>query len=170
VQVLNEIRRRGGTPLIMSAALGQDLDKLTALRLGADDYIVKPFNPLELVARAQAVLRRFGESPALGLIRLGALEIDQTAHEARCACPDGEKIRLDLTPTEFRILAHMAQSPRRAFNRSEIVDACLSPSSDALDHTVNSHISNLRAKLGAAGMPDMLQSVRGIGYRLDGPA
>ncbi len=167
VEVLTEIRRRGNTPVIMSTALGEDLEKLTALKIGADDYIVKPFNPLELVARAKAVLRRATDVDGRNnVVRVGELEIDLVAYEIRLVLEIGAPLTIEVTPTEFRILAHMARAPRKAFSRSEILDACLPQVSNALERTVDSHISNLRAKLDGAGATNMLQGVRGIGYRL----
>lgn len=166
-EVLAAIRRRGDTPVIMVTALAEDLDKLQALRIGADDYVVKPFNPLEVVARAKAVLRRtMGRSPEQTL-RVGPLAVDPQAYVATVDAGSGP-VTLDLTPTEFRILAHMAASPGRAFLRSELVDACL-PEGEALDRTVDSHVSNLRRKLAATGADGLLAGVRGVGYRLDVP-
>ncbi|WP_312164279.1 response regulator [Phenylobacterium sp.] len=163
-EVLAEIRRRGDTPVIMATALAEDLDKLSALRIGADDYVVKPFNPLELVARARAVLRRTRARGVTPLLRLGPLEIDPQAYSAAVVGETGTR-PLDLTLTEFRLLEHMARAPRRVFSRAELLDACL-PDGDALERTVDSHVSNLRRKLEAAGAPDLLEGVRGVGYRL----
>lgn len=163
-EVLAAIRRRGDTPVIMVTALAQDLDKLQALRIGADDYVVKPFNPLEVVARAKAVLRRTRGRNARQPIRIGPLTIDPGAHMASIEQPAGPKA-LQLTRTEFRLLAYMAGSPNRVFERSELVDACL-PEGEALERTVDSHVSNLRRKLAAAGADDLLSGVRGVGYRL----
>lgn len=163
-EVLAELRRRGNTPAIMITALDKDIDRLQGLRIGADDYVVKPFNPIEVVARAKAVLRRSGVASAAGVLRAGNLAIDLDAYEA--SFDDGAgPVRLSLTLTEFRILAHMARSPARVFTRSELVDACL-PGSDALDRTVDSHLSKLRKKLEQAGATGLLPGVRGIGYRL----
>lgn len=163
-EVLSAIRRQSDTPVIMLTALSEDLDKLQALRIGADDYIVKPFNPLEVVARAKAILRRAGPVRNSRVLRVGALEVDLVAYTA--VVEKGKKaVNLDLTPTEYRILAHMANFPNRAFERGELVDACL-PEGDALARTVDSHMSNLRRKLAAAGAHDLLSSVRGVGYRL----
>jgi two-component system response regulator AdeR len=165
-EVLAEIRRRGDTPVIMATALAEDLDKLSALRIGADDYVVKPFNPLELVARARAVLRRTQGRADTQLLRLGPLEIDPQAYAAGVVF-EHETKPLDLTLTEFRLLEHMARAPRKVFSRAELLDACL-PDGDALERTVDSHVSNLRRKLEAAGAPDLLEGVRGVGYRLSG--
>lgn len=163
-EVLAEVRRRGQTPVIVVTALDQDLDKLQALRVGADDYIVKPFNAVEVVARVKAVLRRASATGTSGVIRVGALQIDAESHLAS-VMSDGVPAHLNLTLTEYRLLAHMASAPMRVFSRSELVDACL-PGSDALDRTVDSHMSKLRRKLAESGAPDMLSGIRGVGYRL----
>lgn len=159
-EVLSEVRRRGGTPVIVITALDQDLDKLQALRIGADDYVIKPFNPVEVVARVKTVLRRTEGIGASGVLRIRNVEIDTISHIVRV-----DDKELALTLTEFRLLAHMARSPSRAFTRGDLVDACM-PGSDALDRTVDSHISKLRRKLNQAGAPDMPEGVRGVGYRL----
>lgn len=164
--VLAEIRRRGDTPVIMATAMAEDLDKLSALRVGADDYVVKPFNPLEVVARIKAVLRRTaGSRPSERLQRWGAIEIDGSAYVARVLQGDDQWRAMDLTLTEFRLLAHMLRTPLKAFTRAELLDACM-PESDALERTVDSHVGNLRRKLEAAGLPGHCAGVRGIGYRL----
>lgn len=165
MEVLTELRRRGATPVIVVTARADDIDKLTALYVGADDYVVKPFNPLEVMARVKAVLRRAQASaPVGGMLRVGQIEIDGAGYCAQIIGPQAP-VRLDLTVTEFRLLHHMARAPKRVFSRAELVDACM-PESDALERTVDSHISNLRRKLEAAGAPGHCLVVRGIGYRL----
>lgn len=166
-QVLAEIRRRGTTPVLMITALDQDLDKLQALRIGADDYVVKPFNPAEVVARVKAVLRRATGLDPQSVIRVGSLEIDLQSH-AISIRKDDKSTLLNVTLTEFRLLTHLARNPTRVFSRSELVDACL-PGSDALERTVDSHLSKLRRKLDEAGVTDLVTNVRGVGYRLVGP-
>ncbi len=171
-QVLAEVRRRGSTPIIMITAHDQDVDKLSALRMGADDYVVKPFNPAEVAARARAVLRRTlggGEgNGGAGVLRTGPLEIDLDAFRVSVRSDRGEQA-LALTLTEFRLLAHLARMPRRVFSRSELLHACL-PESDALERTVDSHLSKLRRKLEEAGVGGLPVSVRGVGYCLEGNA
>ena len=164
-EVLAELPRRGDTPVIMLTALDQDIDKLQALRIGADDYVVKPFNAVEVAARARAVLRRAGGSGG-AILRAGPIEVDLESHVASIIQSDGpEKAVLPLTLTEFRILAHMVRAPRRAFSRSELVDACL-PGGEALDRTVDTHLSKLRRKLEEAGAQGYVNNVRGVGFRL----
>jgi two-component system response regulator AdeR len=166
VDVLRDIRAESLTPVIMVTAMTDDVDKLLGLRMGADDYIAKPFNPAEVVARVRAVLRR--SSPvdtALATIRVGRIEIDETAHAASAYDDQGVSQPLALTLTEYRLLAHLARQPRRCFSRAELIGACM-PESDALDRVVDSHLSKLRRKLQLAGCGELIETVRGIGYRL----
>jgi two-component system, OmpR family, response regulator AdeR len=168
-EVLAELRRRGDTPVVIVTALDQDIDRLQGLRIGADDYVVKPFNPVEVVARIGAVLRRTGVARAESVLRVGRLEIDTESYVAsvRSATDAGgaANVQLSLTLTEFRVLTHMAKWPNRVFTRAELIDACL-PGGDALERTVDSHVSNLRKKLDKAGAADIITVVRGVGYRL----
>jgi two-component system response regulator AdeR len=166
-QVLAEIRHRGDTPVIMLTAMDQDLDKLTGLRIGADDYVVKPFNPAEVVARVQAVLRRVrpgGESTTRRFIRTGRLQADLDSHEITLHDDKGDH-PLALTLTEFKLMVHLMRAPRRVFGREELLVACL-PEGEALERTVDSHVSKLRKKLEAAGLDGVPANVRGVGYRL----
>jgi two-component system response regulator AdeR len=167
LEVLTTVRRRFDTPIIMVTAQDDDIIKLSSLRIGADDYVVKPFNPAELVERVRAVLRRSQGSSRRRTLQVGPLTIDIDARVASCrgSQADAEDIRLSLTPTEFEILVHMARQPRRAFSRAELLEAA-SPDSDAFDRVVDSHLSKLRQKLNVAGCADMIEPVRGIGYRL----
>lgn len=163
--VLGELRRRGETPIIMITALDQDIDKLQALRIGADDYVVKPFNPVEVVARVHAILRRGSGGAAARVIRVGPLEIDTDGYLAHFVGTAGRQ-RLSLTLTEFRMLAHLASAPMRVFTRTDLAEVCLART-DVLDRTVDSHLSKLRRKLEEVGAGGVLVSVRGVGYRLE---
>ncbi|NVZ18949.1 response regulator [Pseudomonas costantinii] len=165
-KVLAEVRHRGNTPVIMLTAQDQDLDKLMGLRLGADDYIVKPFNPAEVVARTQAVLRRSianNDRTSLAMIRVDAFEIDIESHEVTVNIA-GKSVALALTVTEFRLLAQLAKAPKRVFSRAELLVLC-SPESDSLERTVDSHISKLRRKIEDLGLQGVPTSIRGVGYR-----
>lgn len=166
-QVLAALRQRGDTPVMMITAMDSDLDKLTGLRIGADDYIVKPFNPAEVVARVNAVMRRYlpaSTGRAAAVLRAGPLEIDLMQHEVRVNHAQ-EKSHVQLTLTEFRLLAQMARTPKRVFSRAELLQQSL-PEGDALERTVDSHISKLRKKLEDCGVRGMPSVVRGVGYRL----
>lgn len=169
-QVLGEIRARGDTPVIMLTALDQDIDKLMGLRLGADDYVVKPFNPAEVVARVQAVLRRSRAAPASAtqMLRVGPFQIDPESHEASVD-RDGQQQLLDLTLTEFRLLACLMRAPKRVFSRGELLANCL-PEGDTQERTVDSHVSKLRKKLETLGIDGVPASVWGVGYRFGSDA
>ena len=168
IDVLRTIRDQGQTPVIMVTALADDVDKLVALRLGADDYVVKPFNPAEVVARVRAVLRRTQAQPEskAAPIRVGALEINSEEHSATVHDEKSGRAKpLPLTLTEFRLLALLAAQPRRCFSRAHLIEHCL-PESDALERVIDSHLSKLRRKLQLAGQEQLIETVRGIGYRL----
>ncbi len=166
IDVLRGIRDESQVPVIVVSALAGDVDKLLALRLGADDYVVKPFNPPEIVARVRAVLRRTQPGrQASEAIRVGALEIDVEAHSAVVMGAEGRAAPLSLTLTEFRLLAYMAAQPRRCFSREQLIEQCL-PESSAMERVVDSHLSKLRRKLELAGQEGLIETVRGIGYRL----
>lgn len=166
IEVLTAIRRRFETPVIMVSAVQDDITKLSSLRIGADDYVLKPFNPAEVVERIRTVLRRTQRMSGQRTLAVGKLliELDEQLATYRDGL-SGEELRLPLTPTEFAILAHMARQPRRAFSRAELLEAAL-PDSEAYDRVIDSHLSKLRRKLEAAGCTDLVESVRGIGYRL----
>ena len=166
--VLGELRRRGETPVIMVGDRDEAADKLQALRIGADDYIAKPFKPAEVTASIQTILRRSGGGRAAKTLRVGPLEVQLENYLAAILTPSGKR-RLDLTLTEFRILAHMARTPLRVFSRSEIMQACF-PNQAVLERTIDSHVSHLRRKLEHADATGLLTNVRGVGYRLEAGA
>ncbi|ODL97332.1 two-component system response regulator [Acinetobacter pittii] len=168
-EVLNKIRQKAATPVIMLTALDQEIDKVMALRIGADDFVVKPFNPNEVVARVQAVLRRTQQNqqtPNRNLIYKN-IEVNTEIHTAYIHSGD-QKQTLNLTLTEYKILLLMLPQPHKVFTRSELMNQCL-PDRDALERTVDSHVSKLRKKIEDLGLRNMLINVRGVGYRLDHP-
>ncbi|WP_374297152.1 response regulator [Sphingomonas sp.] len=165
IDVLTAVRRRDDTPIIMLTAVDDDVTKLMSFRIGADDYVVKPFNPSEVIERVRAVLRRARGSGAARTLTVGDLAIDLEARLVERRPADGAATALPLTPTEFALLAHMARQPRRAFTRGELLEA-VSPDSEALDRVIDSHVSKLRTKLATAGLPALIEPVRGLGYRL----
>jgi len=168
-EVLSKIRQKAQTPVIMLTALDQDIDKVMALRIGADDFVVKPFNPNEVVARVQAVLRRTHQNKQTAIKNLfyKNIEINTEIHSVYINQAD-KKTLLNLTLTEYKILLLMINQPHRVFTRGELMNQCL-PDSDALERTVDSHVSKLRKKLEEHGLEQMLINVRGVGYRLDHP-
>lgn len=164
-EVLSAIRRAGDTPVIMVTAIGDEPEKLGALRYGADDYIVKPYSPKEVLARVYAVLRR--ARPARRTedrLQYDRLEVDRGAVLATVRNSDGQAVPLDLTPTEFNILVTLLETPFKAFTRSELLEICL-PESEALERVVDTHLHNLRRKLESVDITGVLVTVRAIGYR-----
>jgi DNA-binding response OmpR family regulator len=163
LEVARTLRRERETPIIMLTARIEDTDKIVGLELGADDYVTKPFNPRELVARVRAVLRRTsGATSAPEILRAGPLVLDVGGHQATL---DGRA--LDLTPTEFDLLAVLLQNPGRAFTRLELLDRVQGDAYEGYERTIDAHIKNLRAKLGDDSRhPRYIQTVFGVGYKL----
>ena len=150
-------------PIIMLTARVDDTDRIVGLELGADDYITKPFNPREVVARVRAVLRRTS-GPVTPPQRLqhGDLLLDLDAHRVTVAGNE-----LELTPTEFDLLALLMRNPGHAFTRTELTEQGLGYAYEGLERTVDSHIKNLRKKIERdPNAPPLLETVYGVGYRL----
>ncbi len=165
MDVARAIRRESEVPIIMLTARGEEADRVAGLELGADDYVVKPFNPRELVARVRAVLRRAEGIPRPRLIEAGDLQIDLDRHEVRL----GGK-RVDLTPTEFQLLATMAEQPGRVFTRLQLIDALYGTTYATSDRTVDTHIKNLRRKIEPDPKnPQHILTVHGVGYKFHAP-
>lgn len=164
-EVLAAVRRTGNTPVIMISAMADVPDRIGALRYGADDYVVKPYHPGEVIARVQAVLRRSRSAVPLDeVLRWHGLEVNTTAMTAAMTLPGNAAVGIDLTPTEFSLLVTMMRAPVRAFSRQYLIETCM-PESEALERVIDTHIYNLRKKLENGGLTDILLNVRGIGYR-----
>ncbi len=165
LDVTREIRRSSTTPIVMLTARDDEVDKLLGLELGADDYITKPFSPRELVARVRAVLRRVDAGatrPGGDIVRAGELALDVPRMRAELA---GRVI--DLTPTEFQLLATMARHPGRIFTRSQLLDAVHGVAFESYERAIDTHIKNIRRKLETdPGAPRHVLTVYGVGYRL----
>jgi two-component system alkaline phosphatase synthesis response regulator PhoP len=162
LDVCRALRRESDVPIIMLTARVDETDRLIGLELGADDYITKPFSPRELVARVRAVLRRVqGGVHQPGLVRAGDLEIDLQGHGVTRG---GEPI--DLTRTEFELLATLAQHPGQAFTRAQLLDRLHGVAYDGYDRSIDAHIKNLRRKLEPdASDPYYVLTVYGVGYK-----
>ena len=162
LDVAREIRRKSSTPIIMLTARVEETDQLIGLELGADDYITKPFSPRVVVARVRALLRRADSAPeTLQIVRALDLEIDLGGHTLT---RDG--LEIDLTPTEFNLLAAMAAQPGRAFTRLQLLEASQGTAYEGYDRTVDAHIKNLRSKLEHDPKnPRYIETVFGVGYR-----
>jgi two-component system, OmpR family, alkaline phosphatase synthesis response regulator PhoP len=154
---------QAGLPIIMLTARIEDTDKIVGLEIGADDYVAKPFNPRELVARVRAVLRRGSGAPAQPrVLELGDLRLDLDRHAVTHA---GQT--LDITPTEFDLLKVLMAYPGHAFTRAELIEKGLGYTYDGLDRGIDSHIKNLRRKIEPDPVnPTYIQTVYGVGYRL----
>jgi DNA-binding response OmpR family regulator len=167
-EICATLRRRSRVPILMLTAKSAEVDRLRGLALGADDYLVKPFSPRELVARVRAILRRSGDpaDPPADLLVIdgGRLEIDLAAHEARI-----EGAAVPLTATEFRLLAALGRQPRRVLSRFELLQALQGADVEGFERTVDVHVMRLRRKLdeAAPGSADYVRTVYGVGYRLE---
>ena len=163
LDVTRELRRDGSLPIVMVTARDDELDKVLGLELGADDYLTKPFSPRELVARVKAVLRRTDRpTDPSDVIRVGELQLDVPRMRTEVA---GRGV--DLTPTEFTLLATLARQPGRIFTRSQLLDALHGVAFESYERAIDSHIKNLRRKLEPdPRQPRFVLTVYGVGYRL----
>jgi two-component system alkaline phosphatase synthesis response regulator PhoP len=163
LDVLRLLRRESNTPVIILTARGEESDKLVGLELGADDYIVKPFSPKELVARVRAVLRRAEGAADVGeVIRAGELTLDIPRLRLTVA---GRPV--EVTPTEFQLLAVLARQPGRIFTRSQLLDAVHGVAFESYERAIDTHIKNLRRKIEPdPRRPRYILTVYGVGYRL----
>ena len=160
-EVCRILRRESDVPIIMLTALSEEIDQVTGLEIGADDYITKPFSVRMLVARVRALLRRSrGDVKAPSIIRVGELEIDLDKHSATYS-----DTPIKLTPNEFKLLYLLASRPGQTFTREQLLDD-MHGAASSMDRSVDSHIKNLRKKLETASGESMIETVYGIGYRL----
>lgn len=165
-KVLRRIRLTSQVPVIMLTARGDEADRIAGLERGADDYLPKPFNPRELVARIRAVLRRKSDSPLPEIVKMGDLHLDCAHRTVAC---NGAGI--PLTAAEFDILLLLVRSAGKVLSRDEIAEVALGRPVGAFDRSIDNHISNLRKKLGTHERElERIQSVRGAGYIYTGEA
>lgn len=165
-EICRTLRERSDVAILMLTAKSSEHDRVAGLGLGADDYIVKPFSALELVARVTAVLRRTagGDMPLVELLRFdeGRLEIDTVRHEVRLR---GEPV--ELTPTEYKLLLALAQYPGRAYSRFELINRVQGHDFEGYERTIDAHVKNLRRKIEPdPHTPRYVETVQGVGYRL----
>lgn len=160
LDVLRRIRQESSVPVIMLTARTEEIDELLGLGLGADDYVTKPFSPRTLLARVKAVMRRGTEPTEQKPIRVGSLDVDDYRVTTTY---DGNDVHL--TPTEFKIVHHLAKTPGRAVSRQELSEVAM-PDSDSLERAIDVHMKNLRQKLAEVGGGNVIETVRGVGYRL----
>jgi two-component system, OmpR family, phosphate regulon response regulator PhoB len=165
IEVCRQIRRAPSTralPIIMLTARGEEGDRIRGLDSGADDYVVKPFSPSELVARLRAVIRRTQPAPTDNVLRYADLAMDLAAHRVSRG---GKAVHVG--PTEFRLLRHFLQNPGRVFSREQLLDRVWGLDAELEIRTVDVHIRRLRKALNSHGGSDLLRTVRSVGYALD---
>lgn len=163
LEVLQRVRRSSDVPVIMLTARGDDIDRIIGLEFGADDYLPKPFNPRELVARIKAILRRAqGNGTDSTRLELGTILLDQRTHRVTVG---GEELRL--TGTEFEILRCLLETPGKVVSKEQLSERALGRRLLPYDRSIDTHISNLRGKLERSGSRDAtIQNQRGVGYLL----
>jgi len=165
IEVCRRLRRSPATanvPIIMLTARGEESDRIRGLETGADDYVTKPFSPRELVARVAAVLRRTRPGLSAEQLAYADLEMDLVGHRVR----RGDRA-IALGPTEFRLLRHFLEHPRRVFSRERLLSAVWSHDTEIDVRTVDVHIRRLRKALNEGDRPDLIRTVRSAGYSLD---
>ncbi len=161
IDVLRNLRKESGLPVIMLTARGDDLDRIIGLELGADDYLAKPANPRELLARIRAILRRSHGHSLAAVLKVGDLMLNQAGRELH---RDGELT--ELTSTEFSILQLLLQRSGEVVEKKDLYLAALGREPVAYDRSIDMHISNLRRKLGPAkDGNERIETIRGIGYQ-----
>src|SRR2546428_6421138 len=162
LDVARTVRKTSNVPIVMLTGRGDEADRVSGLELGADDYVTKPFSPKELVARVRAVLRRaeMAATPA-DVIRAGEVTLDVLRMAVKAAGRD-----VDLTPTEFQLLATLARAPGRVFTRAQLLDAVHGVAFESYERAIDAHVKNIRRKLEHdASAPRYLLTVYGVGYR-----
>ena len=165
LDVAREIRRTSTVPIIMLTARADEADRVAGLELGADDYVVKPFSPRELLARVRAVLRRGFNRDDGGAVAVGDLVVNPSERTVTTGGTD-----VELTATEFELLAAMAASPGRVFTRSQLLETVHGVSVEAGTRAIDAHIKNIRRKIeDEPHRPRRLLTVHGVGYRLVAP-
>jgi two-component system phosphate regulon response regulator PhoB len=167
LEVCRRIRRSQATrslPIIILTARGEEADRVRGLDSGADDYVVKPFSPSELVARLRAVMRRAQPANAQEVLRFADLQLDTAGHRVSRA---GRAVHLG--PTEFRLLRHLMLHPGRVFSREQLLNAVWGHDVYVEARTVDVHIRRLRKALNAGEAADIVRTVRSAGYALDRP-
>ena len=166
-KVCRIIRDTSDVPIIMLTAKGEVEDRIVGLELGADDYLIKPFSPRELVARVRALLRRahIDSEPQREVLDFGGLTIDLNGHKVLV---NDEEI--DLTASEFKLLTTLSRYPGRVYSRMELVEKVLGYDFEGYERTIDSHVKNLRAKIGDDPRnPRWIYTVHGVGYRFEVP-
>jgi two-component system, OmpR family, response regulator len=174
LSICRRLRDEGGPPVIMLTAKDEDIDRVLALEMGADDYVSKPFNPRVLLARIRAVLRRArgggGETPVPERLRVGDLVVDPAARSVHAAA-EGRRREIVLTSAEFDLLMCFVSRPQRVLSRDQLLDWTRGRVADVFDRTIDVQVSRLRKRLdeGGSQLPASIKTVRNAGYILAAP-
>ena len=163
IQVIKQMKRENNTrdiPIIMLTAKGEEEDKVKGLETGADDYVIKPFSPKELVARVKAILRRLSPMSAEDVIEFNGLSLDPVSHRVT-----SQDKPIDMGPTEFKLLHFFMTNPERVYSREKLLNYVWGTNVYVEDRTVDVHIRRLRKAIEQDGHDRMIQTVRGTGYR-----
>ena len=166
IELCRRLRARAGTerlPIIMLTARGEESERIRGLSTGADDYVVKPFSTPELMARVKAMLRRVRPEVVSSQLKCGDIELDRDSHRVHRR---SREVRLG--PTEFRLLEFFMSAPGRVFSRSQLLDGVWGHDIYVDERTVDVHIGRLRKALNFSNMPDVIRTVRGAGYSMEG--
>ena len=164
IETCRRIRAQSDLPILFLSSRDDEIDRVLGMELGADDYVVKPFSPREVVARVAAILRRAARTPpppTVGHFAWGRLSLDADGWRARW-----QDVEVPLTVTEFTIVRVLADAPRRVFTRDAIIDRVHGPGFAMTDRTIDSHVRNLRAKFVSVGGADVIETRAGVGYQL----
>jgi two-component system OmpR family response regulator len=165
LEVCRRLKAVGDVPVLFLSSRDDEIDRVLGLELGADDYVVKPFSPREVVARVGAILKRAGAKPAMAApvlaLARGLLHLDPEGWHTQWAGQD-----IGLTAKEFQLLQILAATPSKVFSRDEIIDRLHGPGFAITDRTIDSHIRHIRQKFSAIGAEDVIETRAGIGYRL----
>ncbi len=165
--VCKEIRRTSNVPIIMLTARDEEGDRIIGLEIGADDYVTKPFSPREVIARIRAILRRVKPTSEKGdersVLRLGDILLQHHNHSLTV-----KGVTVNVTPTEYKILELFMEHPTQVFSRLQLIEKVQGYAFEGYERTVDSHIKNLRKKLGESGSPQYIKTVYGVGYKMEG--
>jgi DNA-binding response OmpR family regulator len=172
-EVLRRLRTTSQVSVLLLTARGEDIDRIVGLEIGADDYLPKPFNPRELLARIRAILRRSAASrptpenrPAIKHLSVAGIELDEGARSATC-----NDVEIDLTDVEFALLGALMEAPGQILTREHLTECVLDRRFNPFDRSLDMHVSRLRRKLDeAANLGDQIKTIRSVGYQLAIPA
>ena len=165
LSICREVRQFSNLPIMMLTAKVDEIDRLIGLEIGADDYVCKPFSPREIVSRVRTILRRVQQVPATqGESKISYAGVSLDIERFECMASG---TRIELTPVEFRLLHGLMERPGRVLSRDQLMDLCYSDGRVVSDRTIDTHVKNLRKKLEPTLDRVLIQSIYGVGYKLD---